>query len=160
MAMVTARARTAKKAVPATAKKKVAARPAAKRASSRTAETPVVRDTPKTRAGRTAVAPAPTLQERREAADPKKRVGGLSYQQLADLTGYGLGSEHFITAVEIMKGAETRQEVNQRVKALLPETTRNGTPKQVSNLVGAVIRRMEENGFKIKGSWKMVRPGE
>lgn len=98
------------------------------------------------------------LQQRRENADPKKRIGGLSYQQLADLVGYGLGSEQFIVAVEIMKGGESRLAVNHRCAVLLPDTTRNGTPKQVSNLVSSVIKRMEDRGFTVKGTWSMVKP--
>lgn len=90
--------------------------------------------------------------------NPRKKVGGLTYQQLSDLSGYGLGTEQFITAVEIVSGGSTKIDVSHRVAALLPATTRNGTPKQISNLVGSVIRQLESRGFTVTGTWKMVPP--
>lgn len=155
MVKITARARKAPETRTAPAKK-TSPRTPAKRAS------PVVRDTPAKR-GRSGspkppVGALPHIQERRGPADPKRRIGGLSYQELSDLIGYGLGSEQFIVAVEIMKGGESRLDVSHRVAAILPNETRNGTPKQVSNLVSSVIKRMEDRGFTIKGSWSMARP--
>lgn len=99
-----------------------------------------------------------TLQERRESIDPRKRIGGLSYKQISELTGYGLGTEQFITAVELITGGQTKLEVSHRIAALLPPTTRNGTPKAISNLVGGVIKKLEDRGFTINGTWKMVAP--
>lgn len=159
-----------KKPVPkqsAPAKKTATRAPATKTAvratasrTGRNSSAPVVKDTPVPRRTRAAKQEPEfaTLQERRDSTDPRKRIGGLSYKQLSELSGYGLGSEQFITAVEIMKGAGTRQEVNHRVAALLPATTRNGTPKTVSNLVSGVIHNLEQRGFTIVGSWKMVAP--
>lgn len=151
----TNRASARKAPVTAAPAKKTSTRTPAKRA------TPVVQDTPAKRGRKpnpASTAVLPSLQERRENADPKKRIGGLSYQQLAELTGYGLGSEQFIVAVEIMKGGTSRLEVNHRCAVLLPDRTRNGTPKQVSNLVSSVIKRMEDRGFTVKGTWSMVKP--
>lgn len=99
-----------------------------------------------------------SLQERRASIDPRKRVGGLSYKQISELTGYGLGTEQFIAAVEIISGGQTKLEVSHRIAALLPPTTRNGTPKAISNLVGGVIKKLEDRGFTINGTWKMVAP--
>lgn len=103
-------------------------------------------------------APYVPLNERREAADPKRRIGGLSYKQLSELSGYGLGSEQFIAMVELVRGGETKLEVNHRVAGLLPAETRNGTPKQVSNLISSVIKNLESRGFQITGTWKMAIP--
>ena len=137
--------------------KKAPTRAPAKRAA------PVVQDTPVKRGpGRPKKVvegtSLPSLQERRESANPKKRIAGLSYKELSDLIGYGLGSEQFIVAVEVMKGGESRLEVSKRVSEMLPARTRNGSPKPVSNMVSAVVKRMEDAGFTVKGTWSMVRP--
>lgn len=164
-AVSTAKKAPAKKAATAKPATKPAAKrtaPAKPRSTARKAAAPVVQETaPVKRRGRPSNAPVapPTLTERRQSINPRQKVAGLTYQQIADLTGYGLGSEHFIVAVEVLKGGETRVAVNHRVAAMLPATTRNGSPKQVSNLVSAVVQRMIQNGFTVKGSWSMVKPG-
>lgn len=101
-----------------------------------------------------------TLQDRRDSANPRKKVGGMTYKELSELSGYGLGSEQFIVAVAIVTGGTSRLDINHRIAAQLPPTTRNGTPKAVSNLVSGVIKRLEDRGFTISGSWKMVAPKE
>ena len=157
----------AKKAVPTAPATKTTSRATPTRA--RKADAPEVQDVPARRATAKKAAPSARatktvvpdhvpLQERRAQADPKKRVAGLTYKQISELTGYGLGSEQFIAAVEVLRGASTKLEVNQRVKLLLPETTRNGTPKQVSNLVSGVIGNLTNRGFEVVGTWKMVPP--
>lgn len=158
---------TAKKTAPAkkTASKAPATKTTARATPSRARKSaaPQVKDTPapaRRNVRKSAVKEAEftPLQERRESMDPRKKVGGLTYKQLSELSGYGLGTEQFITAVEVVTGGTTRQEVNHRVAALLPPTTRNGTPKAVSNLVSGVIRNLENKGFTINGSWKMTAP--
>lgn len=162
--------------MPAVVKKKTAAAPVRTKAASakapakkpvgrtrKAAAAPVVPDAvesaPKRR-GRPArpVVPQAAKPNLMELSDPKRRVGGLSYKQVSELTGYGLGSEHFIVAVEVLRGGVTRQEVNHRVADLLPSETRNGTPKAVSNLVSGVINYMIKQGFTIDGRWTMKRP--
>lgn len=91
-------------------------------------------------------------------ADAKKRVGNITFEKLANLTGFKMESDQFVVAVEIMKGGVTRQEINHRVKDILPPTTRTGTPKAVSNLVSAVVNKMADQGFQVEGSWKMISP--
>lgn len=88
--------------------------------------------------------------------DGKKKIGGYTYTALAEILGFGVGTEQFLAALELMKGGETRAEVNDRVKGLLPATTQTGTPKQVTNLVSGVHNRMLARGFKIQGSYKLV----
>lgn len=161
---------TAKKSTPAkkTASKAPATKTTARATPSRARKSaaPEVKDTPApTRRNVRSTAKKEvvednyaSLQERRASADPRKRVGGLSYKQISELTGYGLGTEQFIAAVEILAGGQTKLEVSHRVAALLPPTTRNGTPKAISNLVGGVIKNLESRGFTINGSWKMVAP--
>lgn len=179
---VTTRTRTAQttSSAKSTPKKTASKAPATKTAARATptrarkaAPAPVVKDNPepRTRAKKGTSAPQTAkqleksaaknnaaLQERRETMNPRRKVSGMTYQQISDLSGYGLGTEQFITAVEVINGGDTKIAVSHRVAALLPETTRNGTPKQISNLVGSVIRNLESKGFTVSGTWKMVPP--
>jgi hypothetical protein len=148
--------KTASKA-PAT---KTAARATPSRAR-KTAAKPEVKSTPaNVKNVRGKVVEVPALKEKREKVNPSRKVAGLTYKQVSELTGYGLGTEQFIAAVEILKGGETKLDVSHRIAALLPAETRNGTPKQVSNLVSGVINTLVRKGFAIEGSWKMVAPSE
>lgn len=90
--------------------------------------------------------------------DKNKKVAGMTFQNLSEVTGMAIDSEQFAVAVEILKGGVTRQDVNHRVRELLPPTTRTGTPKAVSNLVSGVIGKLTARGFIVEGNWKMIFP--
>lgn len=89
--------------------------------------------------------------------DGGKKLAGMSYRQISEKLGFGIGTEQFLAAVELLKGGQTRLEVNDRVKALLPATTQNGTPKQVTNLVSGVLNKMINSGFAVHGVFKIVQ---
>lgn len=88
----------------------------------------------------------------------KHRIAGMSYTQLAELSGIQINTEAFIIMLEILRGGRDRQEINDRVREILPAFTGQGTPKPVPNLVSGVIKKLEAKGFTIKGDWKMVKP--
>lgn len=90
--------------------------------------------------------------------DKNKKIQGLTYAKVSDILGIGIGTEQFLVAIELMKGGNTRNEINDRVKALLPGTTINGTPKQVTNLVSGVHAKMEAKGFVLKGTYQLMKP--
>lgn len=90
--------------------------------------------------------------------DKNKKIQGLTYAKVSELLGIGIGTEQFLVAIELMKGGNTRNEINERLKALLPATTINGTPKQVTNLVSGVHNRMEAAGFVLKGTYQLMKP--
>jgi hypothetical protein len=88
--------------------------------------------------------------------DSNKKIAGMTYKALAEQVGVGVGTEQFLAVIELLKGGETRAEINERVKDLLPATTQTGTPKQVTNLVSGVHNRMLARGFKVQGTFKLV----
>jgi len=90
--------------------------------------------------------------------DFKKKVQGMTFFQISNRLQLPITSERFAVAVEILKGGETRQDINHRVKELLPPSVRTKSPKTVSNLVSAVIKRMVECGFAVQGEWRMTPP--
>lgn len=89
--------------------------------------------------------------------DGTKKISGMTYKQLSEQLGFGIGTEQFLAAIELLKGGETRSEINDRVKELLPTHTVNGTPKQVTNLVSGVHNSMIRKGFRVSGSYKLVQ---
>jgi hypothetical protein len=89
--------------------------------------------------------------------DGNKKISGMTYKALSEVLGFGIGTEQFLAAIELLKGGETRSEINERVKGLLPTHTVHGTPKQVTNLVSGVHNRMLASGFKIQGTYKLVK---
>jgi predicted extracellular nuclease len=88
--------------------------------------------------------------------DGSKKISGMTYAAISEKLGFGVGTEQFLVALELLKGGETRSEINDRMKELLPATTVHGTPKQVTNLVSGVHGRMLAKGFKVQGSYKLV----
>lgn len=93
-------------------------------------------------------------------ADGKKKVAGMTYEELSQRSGIPITHEQFVVAVEILKGAPTRQDINHRAKELLPPTARTSSPKTLSNLVSTVIGKLTASGFVIEGSWKMTYPAQ
>lgn len=103
--------------------------------------------------------PKPDLIVLDPEENAKKRIAGMSYAQLADLTGVAINTEGFLIVLEILRGGRDRQEINDRCRQILPAYTAQGTPKPVPNLVSGMIKKLEAKGFTIKGDWKMVKPG-
>jgi hypothetical protein len=165
-------AKSPAKSTKAPARKTATAAPATKRpvGRPRKAAEPVVTDNKPVRRASPAKASAPATRKAKPAAAPaveakpvmdaRKKVGGLSFRELSDLTGYGVGSERFIVAVEVLRGGESRRDVLHRLNEVLPAETRNGTPKQVSNVLSSVINHLTGLGFTEKGTWSMVKPAK
>ena len=119
---------------------------------------PVQTPQPKKRAPKTAPAPEVFSQDYllNPVTDGNKKIAGMTYKALAELLGISVGTEQFLIAVELIKGGESRAAINERLKGMLPATTNNGTPKQVTNLVSGVHGRMLKVGFKPTGTYKLV----
>lgn len=90
--------------------------------------------------------------------DKNKKIQGLTYAKVSELIGVGIGTEQFLVAIELLKGGNTRNEINERLKELLPTHTQTGSLKQVTNLVSGVHNRMLDAGFQIKGTYQLVKP--
>jgi hypothetical protein len=103
-------------------------------------------------------APTPVVTPVITRTSGNRKVAGMTYKELAALSGYAMGTEQFIAAVELLKGGEEKLAVSHRIAALLPTTTRNDTPKQISNLVSNVIRGLLAKGFTIDSHWVMTKP--
>lgn len=100
---------------------------------------------------------APVKEASQKTVNPRQKVGGMTMKEISEATGFGMGTQSFIVAVELIRGGRDRKDIINRVSDLLPKTTRTGTNMQVSNVVGNIITKMVQNGFKVKGTWSMVK---
>lgn len=150
--------KTTKKTVAAKSKTAPKSKPASSPASATVTKRPVGR--PRKNPVVVTAPPEPEFELLTEEQHGKLRIAGMSYLQLSELTGIPIETEGFLIVLELLRGGRDRQEVNNRVRDLLPSTTASGTPKPVPNLVSGVMKKLEAKGFTIKGDWKMVKPGK
>lgn len=167
-AAVTNKKTTATKTPAKTAAKK----PTAKTTTTRTRRAVEVEEKPtRARKGAAPAAKKPTTATTRKAAPQKTptrptrtRVAApveptpVTGRDMDELTGFVVGSDVHVVAVELMAGGADRQEIIDRVRTKLDTETRTGTPKPVANIVGAVMRKLEERGFVIESSFVMLPP--
>jgi hypothetical protein len=148
-----------KKTSPATKEKEVATSPSRK-VSTTTRAKHTIAGTParKTLAKVQKAKPEEKEYTKYTNADKGKKVAGLTFQRISELTNIQIDSDQFVVVVEILKGGTTRQEINHRVRDILPPTSRTGSPKAVSNLVSGVVNKMAACGFAVQGNWKMITP--
>lgn len=146
---------------PASAKGKTAPKTKASTNSPANTGAPAKRPVGRPRKDAVPYAPEPLKPEFEllsEEKHGKLRIQGMSYVQLQELTGIQISTEAFIIALELLRGGRDRQEINDRVRDLLPRTTSQGTPKPVPNLVSGVLKKLQAQGFGIKGDWKVTKP--
>ena len=73
--------------------------------------------------------------------------------------GYKVGSDMAIIAEVMVAGGADRQDVSEKaLKALPQQTTRSGTPKNISSLISAMLRRFQEEGYVVESHWRLVPP--
>lgn len=97
-------------------------------------------------------------------ATPKKRATTKAATPRAprgefDEHGFRVGTDSSIIAAELLEGGYDRDDINDRVAELLPETTtRSGNDKQVPSLVSGILKRLQERGYTVESSWQLVPP--
>lgn len=114
----------------------------------------------KTRATKASAKPAAKTPVRRtRAAAPRPVAPPVSMgRDLDELTGFLVGTDSHIVAMQLMKGGADRQDIIDTVRGKLDEETRNGTAKPVANVVAATIKKLLSRGWKIESSFAMVPP--
>lgn len=83
-----------------------------------------------------------------------------------DEFGFLEGTDSSITALTLAEGGFSRPAlyavIEERIAAQAGNTedalvTRNGTQKNIPNLVATVVSSMKKRGYKIESTWKMVK---
>ena len=61
--------------------------------------------------------------------------------------------------VDIMvAGGLDRQDINEKVASAITTETRNGQRKNIPSLVSGLLARLEERGYVVESSWKLIPP--
>lgn len=72
--------------------------------------------------------------------------------------GFRIGSDSAIIVDIMLDGALDRQDVNDKVAEAIELKTRNGNMKNIPSLVSGLLGRLEDKGYYIESSWKLVPP--
>lgn len=72
--------------------------------------------------------------------------------------GFRIGSDSAVIVDIMLAGALDRQDVNDKVAEAIELKTRNGNMKNIPSLVSGLLGRLEEKGYYIESSWKLVAP--
>lgn len=75
-----------------------------------------------------------------------------------DTTGFAIGTDSHLIAMELLQGGADRAEIIERCAKKLPPTSNRGTPKPVANMVASVLGKMKDQGFTIESSWVLTPP--
>jgi hypothetical protein len=90
---------------------------------------------------------------------PKVKAEPLGFDEF----GYRNGSDASIAAHILVEGGRSRSEINERVAQAIKEAngsllTRTGSEKVIPTIVGNVVMRLREKGYKIESAWRLVPP--
>lgn len=78
--------------------------------------------------------------------------------QPRDEHGYRQGSNSSKAIQEMLQGGSTRQEVADRIVEACGGVTRNGTPINGSGMMTNLIKELEDQGYTVETTWRLVRP--
>lgn len=87
-------------------------------------------------------------------AGTKKRKGPRG------MTAHGFrnGSDSAIIVDILVQGGLDRQDINERVAAAIGTETRSGRTKNIPSLISGLLARLEERGYHIESTWRVVPP--
>lgn len=80
-----------------------------------------------------------------------------------DIFGYTEGTDSSITALTLAEGGADRSEIYEKIRGRIEEqsatglVTRNGTEKNIPNLVSTVLRQLKPKGWAVESHWKLVK---
>ncbi|MFE9742917.1 hypothetical protein [Streptomyces sp. NPDC006477] len=154
-----------------TPKKPTAKKPVTTTTRTRTAVKPTNPRTAKAAAARAAKGATATKTTRatatktvKEVAKPKTKATPKSAprtgpnREVDETTGFAIGTDSHLIAMELLKGGDSRAEIIERCAKKLPPTSNRGTPKPVANMVASVLGKMRDAGFTISSSFVLEPP--
>jgi hypothetical protein len=87
-----------------------------------------------------------------------KRAAPVTTKEF-DEHGFLVGSDSSVMAAELVKGGESRLELNDRLATMFKgQKTRYGAEKNVASLVSGVITKLVARGYSIESSYRIVPP--
>lgn len=88
---------------------------------------------------------------------PASNRGGLN-RELNEDTGFVVGTDQDAIANALLEGGESRAAIVERLESELDSETRNGTPKQITNMVSGVLNKMLDRGFIVESNFQLLPP--
>lgn len=74
--------------------------------------------------------------------------------------GFRVGSDSAIIVDILVQGGMDRQDINDKVAAAIDPLTRSGRPKNIPSLISGLLARLEDRGYKIESSWRLIAPSD
>lgn len=74
--------------------------------------------------------------------------------------GFRNGSDSAIIVDLLVAGGLDRQDINDKVAELINPQTKSGRQKNIPSLISGLLARLEERGYRIESSWRLVPPSE
>lgn len=72
--------------------------------------------------------------------------------------GFRNGSDSAIIVGILIDGGLDRQDINERVAKAINPQTKSGRTKNIPSLISGLLARLEERGYYIESSWRLVAP--
>lgn len=72
--------------------------------------------------------------------------------------GFRNGSDSATIVDILVAGGLDRQDINDKVAAAIGTETRTGRTKNIPSLISGLLARLEERGYTVESSWRVVPP--
>lgn len=93
----------------------------------------------------------------KDVKKPKSNRGGF-HREINEETGFVVGTDQDAIALALLEGGESRAEISERLQKQIDTETRNGTEKQITNMISGVLNKMLDRGFTVEQSFVVVPP--
>jgi len=96
------------------------------------------------------------VEETAQPSKPKRRRTPIPINE----HGFRVGNDSARIVDILIAGGVDRQDVTDRIVDAIGTKTRNGGSKNIPSLVSGLLARLEERGYYIESSWRLVPPSE
>lgn len=79
-------------------------------------------------------------------------------REINEETGFVVGTDQDKIATALLAGGESRAAVVASLEKKIDTTTRNGTPKQLTNMVSGVLNKMLAKGYVVESTFAVTPP--
>lgn len=120
-----------------------------------TVDAPLVDD--QTVGGAAVIDSAPTVVVAETQTTPEPKP---SRRQPRGMNSHGFrnGSDSATIVDILVAGGLDRQDINDKVAAAIGTETRTGRTKNIPSLISGLLARLEERGYTVESSWRVVPP--
>ena len=119
-----------------------------------TVEAPLVDD--QTVGGAAVIDSAPTVvvaaTQTTPEPKPRRQPRGMNTH------GFRNGSDSATIVDILVAGGLDRQDINDKVAVAIGTETRTGRTKNIPSLISGLLARLEERGYSVESSWRVIPP--